>query len=1334
MLLLCCSLIPWIARGQAAYDWYYWFDSDDAVKTEGNSIGNSFSILTDASGLSQGFHTIHVQVVDTAGVYSPPKTEYFYHTTDRSVVALRYWFDNDMEHMQMVSASGSNYTIDVSSLEPGLHYIYCQIEDASGSVSDVVRSGFYRQIRPTAMTWTYWFDETESTKATVKYPGEAVMVDVSDLTDGFHTIHSQVQEITPSSVETRMFIKTPQTEGVGNMTCICTIDGNLVAQEDVPAQGGIMRWEMDVDSLDVGIHKAMFQAITPSGAASSIAERYFVRAITNKELGSMKCVYSLDNFKTSAQAGTLSNGLFHFDLDVSAMEDGLHRLAYMLVSENGVTTPQKTAFFWKTPLGGSGITQYDYWLNESKNVHSVTLDKRTNPFSLVKLLPVETEPIRSSSFQFEMKDGKPMLYAKNDFHIAFYDVTGRRVDESKQYVDYNTSAAVTGISNLKSTQTFSRLDDNNIKWFKFEAEEGDTLTFKTDQACTIQLFSPTGKELYTAMGEKSVIWEGCHTWENGTHYVAVHNTTGSRENVTLDFSHMAKYEIVSQDVRVVGNGGCSTITIRGNGFKDLYDVELIVNTDDGTNVLHPLDINHISDAEVGLTFDFSHVKLKYHPGVTGSGTADHPLDTPDDSYWESTNVEAVFHFTEKDRTMSNFLRVDEEKPIELATNVTFPSSYGHVVTYTCKITNKGNMTAYAVPIYIWMKSKQEQGIFDVRIEGLELPRLSDYVSSEVLTQSEVAEMKTALDAFDDDYYFMKFWVEDEDSPSDSVCVRSNYFFTNLAPGETKTLRLTISTSEVDAFAYFTLPEEWPSYSIESGSPQFMAKARFASAKSESWYCCYRDRIECVANIICNGLDIASLFSGVGPNAVNIASCAAGGMNQVLTAAGDHYCGKNDVEGDFVKKVNNIVKGINVAAVLTGCASAFGVKNASEIAVALDAVTHPFVTIDCLTSFFSKKPNCPPTPPDGGGTHGGKSHDPNEIYGYLSQSGSKFLADSVRNVNYRIEFENDTAFATASAHVVEVKDTLDGKYFDLATFAPTSVKIGDKVEYLDGTPNFVKTIDMRPAINAIAQVEGEYDVHKGIATWTFTSLDPMTMEPTDDIMQGFLPVNYDGESGIGEVMFDVSLKGGFADGTEIPNKASIVFDINEPILTPTWVNAVDAVCPESHVTNVVQQNDSIATIYFEGDDARSGVWKYNLYVQYGDGSSWIKFAECGADSSYVDFRYSDGLDYGFCVLATDSAGNVEKKELTREGAFVKVNLGDVNCDGEVNTLDASLTTGYYLEQPVYILAIAADVNGDGVVNTLDATQITQMYLNANNASRTKTMGTRKRLIKTKSTKQ
>lgn len=271
------------------------------------------------------------------------------------------------------------------------------------------------------------------------------------------------------------------------------------------------------------------------------------------------------------------------------------------------------------------------------------------------------------------------------------------------------------------------------------------------------------------------------------------------------------------------------------------------------------------------------------------------------------------------------------------------------------------------------------------------------------------------------------------------------------------------------------------------------------------------------------------------------------------------------------------------------------------------------------------------------------------------------------MNYRIEFENDTAFATASAHVVEIKDTLDGNVFNLPTYAPTGIKIGDKTVYLDGTPEFVRTVDMRPAIDAIVQVEGAYDPDKGIATWLFTSLDPMTMEPTDDVMQGFLPVNYDGISGIGEVTYTVGLKERIPDGTEIPNRASIVFDTNDPIMTPVWTNTVDAVAPESSVANIEMVSDTTVRVSLDGTDNRSGIWKYTLYVQHGVNAPW--WEEAVLDSCSYDFRFYEGIDYGLCVLATDSAGNVERKDMRIEFGFRVdddvIGIGDVRAVQQEN---------------------------------------------------------------------
>ena len=1209
LLFLCFLCIPWVARGQAAYDWLYWFDSDDANKHVGVSSSLSFNIQAEADGLDEGFHAIHVQVADTAGRFSPPKTQMFFHTGNRAVKTLRYWFDNDVKVVYQQTATEGVLLIDVSKMEPGLHYIYCQVEDAAGNMSDVTVRPFYRQVRGDAMSWTYWFDEQEDAKTTIPYPGEVVMLDVSGLQDGFHTFHSQMSEVAASDIVTRMFIKIPQTEGVGDMTCICTVDNKLMAEEKVSPKGGVLNWKMNVDSLDVGIHKAMFQVITPSGAASSIAERYFVREITSKELGSMKCVYSLDNFQTSAQAGTMADGLFHFDLDVSSMEDGLHRIAYMLVSEQGITTSQKTAFFWKTPQGGSGIVQYDYWLNDDGPLHSVQLTKRVNPFSLISLLPVETMPLRSSCFHFETKDGQPMIYAKNDFHLRFYDTSAKSANETKQYVDYNVSQAVEPVGAIQPTQTFDHITENAIRWYTLQAEEGDTLAFRMSQAATIQLFAPSGEEIYSAQGSTSVAWGGCHAWEDGTYYLAVHDVTGSQNRMTLEYMHMDKYDVVDWDVHTVGNGGCSTITFNGNGFKDLYAVDLYTANGD---TIHHVDIGHESDATTSVTFDFTDTTLgKYH---------------------------AIFHFAGEDKRFSNILTVEEAVDIELATIVTTPSTFlrGNSTTYTINITNRGNMTAYRIPIDIQIATKTKNAITKavfsknvpaITIDGLDTTNISNeditQINAYIKEKGDLLHFVTTYDSISNNYV--------------KVCLLTY----NIAPLTTLSISLTLNSSE--AINYQTrVPSVWRPYSLEKSSEYARKRGpRLASVKENM--CCYREKVECVMNIIVSAADFASFF--VGPQG-KLATCIADLGNTVLQFSYDVWCGEEHGGKDMRKAAEDLVwDAVNG---LIGCATNIpGLKKLGTLDWVYQHIYNNIsTTMDCVSAIMQKIPNCPPDPPIPHTSNPVNSIDPNDIYGYTSESGSKFITDSIQTVNYTIEFENDTTFATASAHTVVVKDTLDSKYFDLASYTPTGIKIGEKMEYLDGSQDFIKTIDMRPEIYAIAQVEGKYDSKKGIATWAFTSLDPMTMEPTDDVMSGFLPVNYNGTSGIGEVFFDVNLKQKFANGTQIPNRASIVFDGNEVILTPTWTNTIDAIAPSSSITACEIKNDTTATLHLAGTDNLSGVWKYDVYVQYGEGASWYKYATGVADS-VCDVRIYEGINHGFYVVATDSAGNAEVKEAGRE---------------------------------------------------------------------------------------
>lgn len=276
-------------------------------------------------------------------------------------------------------------------------------------------------------------------------------------------------------------------------------------------------------------------------------------------------------------------------------------------------------------------------------------------------------------------------------------------------------------------------------------------------------------------------------------------------------------------------------------------------------------------------------------------------------------------------------------------------------------------------------------------------------------------------------------------------------------------------------------------------------------------------------------------------------------------------------------------------------------------------------------------------------------DPNEMTGYLSESGSHYITEDIKTVSYDIEFENDPEIANSSAHSIIIENQLDPAVFDLSSFTPKDIMISNKKVELSGEQSFVYTLDMRTSINVIAELRCDYDVATGKIKWTMTSLDPMSMEPTDDIMQGILPINYSNGDGIGHVTYTVNLLDNLSHGTDVNNMASIVFDTNDPIETPSWKNTVDATAPESHITDVRMQNDSTVTVSIEATDELSGPWRYNVYVQYGSGA-WFLGAENVPADTTASVKVYEGIDHGFYVVAIDSAGNYESKEPVREFSF------------------------------------------------------------------------------------
>jgi CSLREA domain-containing protein len=270
----------------------------------------------------------------------------------------------------------------------------------------------------------------------------------------------------------------------------------------------------------------------------------------------------------------------------------------------------------------------------------------------------------------------------------------------------------------------------------------------------------------------------------------------------------------------------------------------------------------------------------------------------------------------------------------------------------------------------------------------------------------------------------------------------------------------------------------------------------------------------------------------------------------------------------------------------------------------------------------------------------EAFDPNDKTGAEGAGPERYVTGE-GPLPYAVFFENKPA-ATAAAQDVVITDQLDASKLDLSTFELGPVFFGDHtVAPPPGLKQWTTDVDMRPANDLVVRVNAGLDETTGIVTWTFTSLDPATMQPTEDPLAGFLPPNTEANSprGQGGVLFTVTPKAGLATGAEIRNGARIVFDQNEHIDTPAWLNTIDNSKPSSQVTQLAAtQVSSTFEVIWSGTDAGSGVAAYTVFVSE-DGGPYQVWQHNTPDTSAA-FPGRPGRSYAFYAVATDGVGNRE----------------------------------------------------------------------------------------------
>ncbi|MEW5802680.1 MAG: choice-of-anchor Q domain-containing protein [bacterium] len=243
--------------------------------------------------------------------------------------------------------------------------------------------------------------------------------------------------------------------------------------------------------------------------------------------------------------------------------------------------------------------------------------------------------------------------------------------------------------------------------------------------------------------------------------------------------------------------------------------------------------------------------------------------------------------------------------------------------------------------------------------------------------------------------------------------------------------------------------------------------------------------------------------------------------------------------------------------------------------------------------------------------------------------------------YTIRFENDKE-AVASAQLVTITDPLS-PHLDYSTFTLGDMEFSNHhITVPPGLKHYSTRVDLRPeGNNLLVDIEGNFDPSTGMASWTFTAIDPATGEQTEDPLAGFLPPNGDNHEGEGYVKFSIKPSSNLPAGTKIENVATIVFDWNPPMDTPLVFNTIDAGTPASQVTALPAHSPGQFAVTWTGqDDADgSGIAGYDIYVSENGGpyKLWLK----NTTATSGTFSGKGDSAYAFYSIATDNVGHHEQ---------------------------------------------------------------------------------------------
>lgn len=279
-----------------------------------------------------------------------------------------------------------------------------------------------------------------------------------------------------------------------------------------------------------------------------------------------------------------------------------------------------------------------------------------------------------------------------------------------------------------------------------------------------------------------------------------------------------------------------------------------------------------------------------------------------------------------------------------------------------------------------------------------------------------------------------------------------------------------------------------------------------------------------------------------------------------------------------------------------------------------------------------------------------SSTPEDKYGICGYGENGYTSNDQKHL-YKIDFWNhDTA--SANAQEVFIRDTLDTDFND-TTLSFVEVGFLRWEVPLQGGQYFNVNVDMRPDMDLIVNVEGQYDRDSREIYWVFRSLDPISLDYPEDPLAGFLPPIDSTGYQIGWVEYEIKPNKNLPDGTQLTNQAWVNFDgvgpTNPAPKEAPWGNTIDDIPPVSFVESLPSSTSSDSVLVsWNGDDVGAGIKNYTIYVSE-DNSNYLPWvSDFYGNNQY--FYGEHGKTYYFYSIAADNVGLVEGLKFDYEASI------------------------------------------------------------------------------------